>query len=129
MLYTIILVFHVILAITLISLILIQKPEGGALGVLGGGDNMSFLSGKATGNFLTKTTGILAVLFIITSLSLAFLAKGQSDLSVMVDELDVLPTTVSGEDNNQGDNLLKAPPKPEKIEEHNYTPKAPISQE
>ncbi len=86
MLYSIVLVIHVFLAIALIGMILIQKPEGGALGALGGGDNMNFLSGRSTGNFLTKTTSILAVLFIITSLSLAFITKGTSHASAIIEE-------------------------------------------
>lgn len=99
--YSIILVIHVIIAVFLIGMVLVQKPEGGALGSLGGGDNMGFLSGRATGNFLTKTTSILAVLFIITSLTLAYIAKGTSGSSGIVEERPAV-TEASGRDADTG---------------------------
>ncbi len=124
MLYDIILIIHVFLAVALIGMILIQKPEGGALGALGGGDNTSFLSGRATGNFLTKTTSFLAVMFIITSLSLAFLAKGSAQSGLLIEETPIVAETVVDEDDRTENNdLLKAPPVPVK------PAAAPISQE
>ena len=73
--YNVILVIHVILAFALVGIILIQRPDDSSMAGLAGGDNMGFLSGKSTGNLITKTTSILAVLFIVTSLSLAVIAK------------------------------------------------------
>lgn len=74
---TFILVVHVILAVCLICVILMQKSEGGALGGLGGQGMSSFMSGRSVGNFLTKTTAILATLFMCTSLTLAIMSKHQ----------------------------------------------------
>lgn len=74
---TVLLVIHLLVAIFLVCVILLQRSEGGALDGLGGGSGASnFLSARGTGNFLTKTTAILATLFIITSISLSLYYKG-----------------------------------------------------
>lgn len=68
----IILVIHVLLAIILVGIVLLQRSEGGALGIGGGG----MMSGRAAGNMLTKTTAVLAVCFFATSMGLALLDRG-----------------------------------------------------
>lgn len=69
---TVLLVIHLITAIFLVAVILLQRSEGGALSGLGGGGGASnFLTTRGTGNLLTKMTAILATIFIITSLSLS----------------------------------------------------------
>ena len=74
---TVLLVIHLLVAIFLVSVILLQRSEGGALDGLGGGNGASsFLSARGTGNFLTRTTAILATIFIITSISLSLYYKG-----------------------------------------------------
>lgn len=74
---TVLLVIHLIVAIFLVTLILLQRSEGGALDGLGGGSGASnFLSARGTGNFLTRMTAILATIFIITSISLSIYHKG-----------------------------------------------------
>ena len=75
--HTFILVIHVILAICLVCVILMQRSEGGALGGLGGNSMSSFMTGRSVGNFLTRTTAILATCFMITSLTLAIMSKSQ----------------------------------------------------
>jgi preprotein translocase subunit SecG len=70
----ILLIVHLFLAMALVGVILLQKSEGGALG-MGGGGAGSFLSARGAANLLTRTTAILAGLFIITSLSLALIAS------------------------------------------------------
>ena len=78
----IILVLNVILAVLLVIVILLQKSEGGALGI--GVSQESFISSRSAANFLTKTTAILATLFIITSISLTIISnKGTSSSSVL----------------------------------------------
>ena len=67
------LIFDVILAVLLIGTILLQKSEGGALGL--GASQESFISSRSAGSFLTKSTAIIATLFIITSISLTILSK------------------------------------------------------
>jgi len=77
-----ILVSNIILAIILVIVILLQKSEGGALGI--GASQESFISSRSAGNLLTKITAILATLFIITSISLTIMAqKGISTSSVL----------------------------------------------
>ncbi len=77
-----ILLVNVILAILLVIVILIQKSEGGALGI--GVSQDSFISSRSAGNFLTKTTVIIATLFIITSISLTIMSREQiSSTSVL----------------------------------------------
>ena len=73
----ILLIVNIILAIILVALVLIQKSEGGALGI--GISQDSFMFSRTAGNFLTKATGIVAALFIICSLSLTIISR--SDLT------------------------------------------------
>ncbi|HVJ51209.1 MAG TPA: preprotein translocase subunit SecG [Aliidongia sp.] len=74
---TVILVVHVMLALSLIGVVLIQKSEGGGLGLGSGGGMSGFMTGRSTANLLTRTTAILAGCFMATSLTLAILASRQ----------------------------------------------------
>ena len=71
---TIIISVNVILAVILIILVLLQRSEGGALGL--GLSQANFASTRTVGNFLTKSTAIIATLFIISSISLVVLSRG-----------------------------------------------------
>ena len=71
---TILIVANIVLAIVLIIIVLLQRSEGGALGLGLSQDN--FASTRSVGNFLTKTTAIIATLFIISSISLVVLSRG-----------------------------------------------------
>jgi preprotein translocase subunit SecG len=72
----VLLVLHVFVTIALIGVVLIQRSEGGGLG-LGGGQGMgNFMSGRGTANLLTRTTAILGTAFFVLSLGLALLYKG-----------------------------------------------------
>ena len=71
----ILLVVNVILAVILVLLVLIQKSEGGALGIGVSQDN--FMFSRSAGNFLTKATSIVATLFIICSLVLTIISRGE----------------------------------------------------
>lgn len=74
---TVLLVIHLLVAIFLVSVILMQRSSGGALDGLGGGSGAnSLLSVRGTGNMLTKVTAILATIFFITSISLSLYYKG-----------------------------------------------------
>ena len=68
-----VLILNVILAILLVIVVLLQKSEGGALGL--GVSQDSFISSRSASNFLTKTTAVIATLFIITSISLTIMSK------------------------------------------------------
>ena len=71
---TIIISVNIILAVILIILVLLQRSEGGALGLGLSQDN--FASTRTVGNFLTKSTAVIATLFIISSISLVILSRG-----------------------------------------------------
>ena len=62
----ILLVIHIMVAIALVAVILLQKSEGGALG-MGGGGMSGFMTGRSTANLLTRATAILAAAFMATS--------------------------------------------------------------
>jgi preprotein translocase subunit SecG len=70
---TVLLLIHVMVAVALVGVILLQRSEGGALGIGGGGGG--FMTGRSAGNALTKTTAILAAAFFATSLALSILAS------------------------------------------------------
>ncbi len=69
---TVIIVIHLMFVATLIGAVLLQKSEGGGLGVGGGG---GFMSSRGTANLLTRTTSVLAVGFFVTSMLLSWLAS------------------------------------------------------
>jgi preprotein translocase subunit SecG len=78
---TVLLVIHLLIAAGLVGVVLLQKSEGGALGI-GGGGGGGFMTGRGTANLLTRTTAILAGLFFLTSIGLTMLAlQGTSRLS------------------------------------------------
>ena len=70
---TVIVVIHLLLAVGLVGVVLIQRSEGGGLGI-GGGGMSGFMTGRATADLLTRTTAILAGCFMVTSLLLAVIA-------------------------------------------------------
>ena len=80
------LVIHVILAVSMIVLVLLQRSDGGALGGLGGGASFGgVMSGRQSTNFLTRATSVLAACFMGTSLVLAVLASHTSQPSSILD--------------------------------------------
>ncbi len=68
---TVVIVVHLMIVATLIAAVLLQKSEGGGLGMGGGA---GFMSSRGTANLLTRTTAILAGIFFLTSMTLAWLA-------------------------------------------------------
>jgi preprotein translocase subunit SecG len=67
-------VIHVLIALALIGVVMLQKSEGGALG-MGGGGMSGFMTGRSTANLLTRTTAILAAVFFATSILLVMLSN------------------------------------------------------
>ena len=78
----ILLTVNVILATILVILVLIQKSEGGALGIGVSQDN--FMFSRSAGDFMTKATGIVAALFIICSMSLTIISRGDIEPTMSV---------------------------------------------
>ena len=90
---SLLLITNIIIAVLLVISILLQKSEGGALGLGVSQDN--FASSRSAGSFLTKATGILATLFIIVSLSLTLVAN--RDLN----PISVIDKTLEQEDSSE----------------------------
>ena len=82
----IILVVNIILAVLLVAIILLQKSEGGALGL--GVSQDSFISSRSAGGFLTKATAVIATLFIITSISLTIMSKEEFSGSSVLEKIE-----------------------------------------
>tara|TARA_B110000114_G_C14915897_1_gene326471 strand:+ start:336 stop:689 length:354 start_codon:yes stop_codon:yes gene_type:complete len=87
----VVLIIHLLLAITLIGLVLLQRSEGGGLGMGGGGAGGGAMSSRAASSAMTKLTWILAIAFICTSLGLTVLQVQKSSGSSVLDQL--MPAT------------------------------------
>ena len=81
-----IIVINIILAVLVVLVILLQKSEGGALGL--GASQDSFITSRSAGNILTKTTAILAALFILTSISLTVMSKDQFSTTSVLEKVE-----------------------------------------
>ncbi|HEX5778493.1 MAG TPA: preprotein translocase subunit SecG [Xanthobacteraceae bacterium] len=80
---TVLIVVHLLVVLALIGVVLLQKSEGGALGI-GGGGGGGFMTSRGSANVLTRATGILAAVFFATSLLLSILAGwGRQDRSII----------------------------------------------
>jgi preprotein translocase subunit SecG len=95
---TVLIVIHLMIVLALVGVVLIQRSEGGGLGIGGGS---GFMSARGTANALTRTTAILAALFFITSLGLGILTRYESRPT---DILNRIPAT-SGQGNGILDSL------------------------
>ena len=92
---TLLLAIHITLAILLIGSVLLQKSDGGALGIGGNSDNL--MSSRSAGNFLTKFTTVLAFLFIITSISLTLINKKDNSQKSIIDKIEQLDNNSSSQ--------------------------------
>ncbi len=80
---TIVLVVHVLVSVGLIGLVLLQQGKGADAGAsFGGGASQTVFGSEGSGNFMTKTTSLLAFVFFVTSFSLAIFAKQHSKVAV-----------------------------------------------
>jgi preprotein translocase subunit SecG len=84
-------VIHLLIVLALIGVVLMQRSEGGALGIGGGGGGAGggggFLSGRGTANLLTRTTAILAACFMATAIVLTILSGVDRDAPSLLDNL------------------------------------------
>jgi preprotein translocase subunit SecG len=95
---TVLIVIHLMIVLALVGVVLIQRSEGGGLGIGGGS---GFMSARGTANALTRTTAILATLFFITSLSMGVLARYSEKPTDILDQIPAGQTT-------QGNGILDA---------------------
>ena len=82
---TVLLVIHVMIAAALVATVLLQRSEGGALGIGGGG---GFMAGRGAANLLTRVTGILAAAFFASSIILTILANSSPAGRSILDKLN-----------------------------------------
>lgn len=82
----VLLVIHLMIALALVGVILLQRSEGGALGI-GGGGGGGFMTGRGTANALTRLTAMLALGFFITSILLTVLARVDHGNRLTIDSL------------------------------------------
>ena len=104
---TVLIVIHLMVVLALVGVVLLQRSEGGALGIGGGGGGGGFMSARGAANALTRATAILAAAFFATSIGLGILAKinaGPSDI------LDRIPAQTGQESSGEGVLDLLAPP-------------------
>ncbi len=88
----IILVFHLIIAISMVISVLLQRSEGGALGMGGGGTMGGLMTTRGSANLLTRATAVLAAIFMCTSILLAILSgANQTTTSIMDQPAAVAP--------------------------------------
>src|SRR3954463_13902400 len=94
---TVLIVIHLMIVLALVGVVLIQRSEGGGLGIGGGS---GFMSARGTANALTRTTAILAALFFVLALGMGILSRYQPNAT---DVLDRIPGTT-----NNGKGVLNA---------------------
>ncbi len=85
----ILLAFHVLIALALIGVVLLQRSEGGALGIGGGGGGggmSGFMTARGSANLLTRATAVLAALFMGTSLALVMLSSAHTGRSSLLEQ-------------------------------------------
>lgn len=111
----VILVIHLILALCLIGVVLLQRSEGGGLG-MGGGAGGGAMTGRSAATALSRLTWIFAIAFICTSIALTVVAARDSRTESVVDRVDDAPATTQ-EAAPTGDALL-----PPTAEEGSLTP-------
>lgn len=98
----VVLIVHLFLALALIGAVLMQRSEGGGLGMGGGGG----VSGRAAATALGKVTWILAIAFIITSISLTIIAAQKSSSGSVIDRLGDITAPEPAEEETGSETLL-----------------------
>ncbi len=85
---TLVLTIHILIALGLVGSVLLQRSEGGGLGIGGGGGaGGGFMTARGTANLMTRLTAILAACFFATSIILAIIAGGGNESVSIVDEV------------------------------------------
>lgn len=121
---TVLIVIHIMVVLALIATVLLQRSEGGALGIGGGG----FMTGRGQANVLTRATAILGALFFATSLALTLLANaGRPSKSIF--EGTVAPAAAPGAPAGQGTLLQQLKKQQQDLQEHPQPPGPPAQPE
>lgn len=123
---TVILVIHLLLAIALIGVVLLQRSEGGALGIGSGGAGSLFTS-RGAANVLTRTTAILAVAFFLTSVALTVIARREHGPTSVFDQVSPPASGQQQQPPPQGTNG-SAPSVLPQLPPANQGPQVPVGQ-
>lgn len=100
---TVIIIIHVLIALLLIGVILVQRGQGADIGAsFGGGGAQTLFGSRGSGSFLGKMTGGLAAAFMMTSLTLAFFSQQQTGSVVEKAVVDELPVEAPAEQSQKG---------------------------
>ncbi len=121
---TVLIVIHIMIVLALIATVLLQRSEGGALGIGGGG----FMTGRGQANVLTRATAILGALFFVTSLTLTLLANANRP-SKSIFEGTVAPAAAPGAPAGQGTLLQQLKKQQQDLQEHPQPPGPPAQPE
>lgn len=120
---TVILIIHLLLALSIIFLVLMQRSEGGGLTSSMSGGAGNFASPKSTANALTRATAVCFALFIVTSITLAILANTHTSSSDILSKLDASAAQqTTGSDTEKSDDKVNA----EEKTDEKTKPKAPV---
>jgi len=117
---SVLIVIHLMIVVALVVTVLLQRSEGGALGVGGGS---GFMTGRGQANVLTRATAILAAMFFATSLGLTVLARiNQAPSSILQRIEPAKPANASAPAQGSGGNLLD---QLKKMEDQRQPPQSP----
>ena len=100
---TILLILHVLFALAIVGLVLLQRGEGGGLGMGGGGNMQGLMSARGTASMMTRATAIAAALFFVSSLALSIMVSDRGDSTSIVDDIgteapvETVPTVPTSE--------------------------------
>ncbi len=128
----IVIIIHVIVALAIIGLILLQQGKGAEAGAsFGGGASQTVFGSQGGGSFFAKVTAILAVIFFVTSFSLAIIAKNKASVSLdtgvpAVEEIQVESEVPVVPGDQPGSTESEIPVVPEEV---NAKPEAPVQQQ
>lgn len=93
---TVLIVIHLMVVVALVAMVLLQRSEGGALGI-GGGSGGGLMSSRGTANMLTRGTAVLATCFFVTSLALSILARYDERPGSLLEEIPSGAVSQDGE--------------------------------
>ena len=110
MLYSILVSVDVFIAAGLIGLILMQQGKGAGMGAaFGSGASGTVFGSRGSGSFMTKMTSVLAILFFLNSIFLAYIASNRTDAQSVVDTMPVIEEMISTDDNADIPKVINLP--------------------
>jgi preprotein translocase subunit SecG len=93
--FQVLIVIHIMIALALVGVVLVQRSEGGGLGIGSSGGMGNFMTARGTTNLLTRTTAIIATAFFVVSLALAIMAGAGRERTSIVDQIPAVPAQPS----------------------------------